>query len=424
LPAALLACALFSCGAFAETGLRDPEFSKVPFSRWVAESKQSGIHWSVEIVPAVLSTHQRIIQRVTVRVDGRELEKRRGRGKFLTLAQFEDAGGHVWQSHTSIDLDTMHSGMQTQEVSMAFYAFVLPGDYRLSIAICTPGTAEHSVTRRKVHVAPLRSDPLPESWNGLPPVEFIAGVTDQPDVWYLPGVATRLHLPLRSESPIRLEVLLNTTPSQRASGSMSAVKHNMSVLIPALKVLSQIDLGGGSMDVALLDLTHRKVSFEQKNVRELNWEGIRKVFDENNPGIVDVHTLAGQWKMRKFFWDEVTRRLAGGVPHDGGARHVVVILSGPAFLEDQEPVETVAEANDANRRLFYIRYRTIPVRSDRPRIRPGIRPTMPPPMPNFAMPVDDLENTVAPLNARLFDATSAEQFRRILAAVMEQISAR
>jgi hypothetical protein len=38
------------------------------------------------------------------------------------------------------------------------------------------------------------------------------------------------------------------------------------------------------------------------------------------------------------------------------------------------------------------------------------------------MPVDDLEHTVEPLNARLFDAASTQQFRRVLAAILEQIS--
>jgi hypothetical protein len=40
----------------------------------------------------------------------------------------------------------------------------------------------------------------------------------------------------------------------------------------------------------------------------------------------------------------------------------------------------------------------------------------------FPMGVDDLEHTVEPLNARLFDATSSEQFRRIVAAVIDQLS--
>jgi hypothetical protein len=38
------------------------------------------------------------------------------------------------------------------------------------------------------------------------------------------------------------------------------------------------------------------------------------------------------------------------------------------------------------------------------------------------MPVDDLEHTAERLNARLYEAASARQFRRVLAAIIEQIS--
>ena len=38
------------------------------------------------------------------------------------------------------------------------------------------------------------------------------------------------------------------------------------------------------------------------------------------------------------------------------------------------------------------------------------------------MKEDDLQKTAEQLNARLFDAASALQFRRVLAAVIEQIS--
>jgi hypothetical protein len=122
--------------------------------------------------------------------------------------------------------------------------------------------------------------------------------------------------------------------------------------------------------------------------------------------------------MRRFFWDEVNRRLK----QDPAGQNVVIVLSGPAFLEDQEPVEPLEAPNDPNRRLFYIRYRTIPPRPAHPRLRPGARGPLLTPPPTYPMPVDDLEHTLEPLNARLFDATSSEQFRRILAAVMDQLS--
>ena len=38
------------------------------------------------------------------------------------------------------------------------------------------------------------------------------------------------------------------------------------------------------------------------------------------------------------------------------------------------------------------------------------------------MPVDDLEHTVEPLGARLFDVVNTEQFRRVLAAILDQIA--
>ena len=91
---------------------------------------------------------------------------------------------------------------------------------------------------------------------------------------------------------------------------------------------------------------------------------------------------------------------------------------------------------EAQRRLFYIRYRAQqqPGRGNgRANIFGGtmmgrgsarMQPMMPPPDPDYIppMPVDDLEHTVEPLNARLFDAASTQQFRRVLAAILEQIS--
>ncbi len=407
----------------APPGNLDPVFSRLPFSQWLAQGRQSQIRWSVDVLPAELSTHQRLIHRVAIHLDGREFEKRRGAGEFTALLQYQDSDGRIWQNHTAVKLTDMRPAMQTREVTFLQYAFVLPGDYSLSIAICDTATLEHSVTLRKVHVAPLKTDPLPDSWAALPRVEFIPGITEPPDVWYLPDVGNRLRLPVATRRPVHVQIVVNTTPTQRASGSVTTMRTNMSVLIPALKVLSQIDLAKGSIDAALLDLTHRRVSFEQKDVQRLNWDDMRKFFVDTRPGIIDVHALEGQWKMRRFFWDEISRRLnAGDKPGNDGVRNVVIVLSGPAFFEDQEPVEPLELPNDPDHRLFYIRYRSISAAAQRPRIRPGARgPSLAPP-PLFLMPVDDLEHTVEPLNARLFDATSSEQFRRILAAVIDQLS--
>jgi hypothetical protein len=415
------------------TGFRDPAFAKFPFDQWLSGSRNQ-FHWMVTIGPADLSTHQRMILRVTARVDGRDAYKRRGRGALVSLIQYRDAAGHIWQNHTSLELTRLQPVIQNQYLFTTFYAFVLPGDYTVSVAVCDSATLEHSVTVRKVHVDPLKQDPLPGAWAGLPAVDPISSETDPPAVWFLPDVTTRLNLRVATRKKVHLRVLLNTTPSQKASGSMAAMRANMNLLIPALKVLSNIELPNGAIDAELLDLTHRRVTFEQHNVHELNWPLIEKVFAGNHPGVIDAAALRGQWQMRKFFWDEVSRKLA---PAGDGAIPVVIVLSGPAFLEDQEPLEPVSYTAEAQRRLFYIRYRTqqLPGRGNgRSNIFSGTmmgrsgrvpaRMMVPPADPDYIppMPLDDLQHTVEPLNARIFDAASSQQLRRVLAAILEQIA--
>ncbi len=421
----LLVAALMAAPAFADIGFRDPEFSKYPFAKWQAE-RQSQIHWTVVVMPAELSTHQRLILRVTAQVDGRELEKRRSAGQFMGLIEYTDSAGHVWQNHVSVETAKLQAAMQRQYLEINFYAFVLPGDYSVALGVCDPKTLEHSVAVRKVHVAGLKTEPLPDAWAGLPPVDIVPRTRETPDVRFLPEVVTRLNLPVETKRPVHIRVLLNTTPTQRAAGSMSAMRENMSVLIPAMKILSGLRLKNGTIDAEMLDLTHRKVPFEQNGIRTLEWDLLRKYFLDTRPGIIDIHTLEAQTKMLGFFRDQVMRRMTPGT--DGRAP-VVIVLSGPAFFEDQDPVGQ-EERTDSGR-LFYIRYRTIPV---------SRRPAMPGPPGRFGrfparalaladsdilippMKEDDLQKTAEPLNARLFDAASALQFRRILAAVIEQIS--
>ena len=431
--AALALLLLLACPAAhaAGTGERDPEFSKLPFDKWLSEAR-SQIRWSVTVRPAELSTHQRLILRVTIRVDGKEVYKHRGAGELVSLIQYQDAAGHVWQNHKSVDLAILQPAVQSQYLDTTFYAFILPGDYSVSVAVCDSATLEHSVTVRRIHVDPLKSDPLPGAWEGLPAVDIVPPTMDPPEVWFLPDVTTRLNLHVKTQKPVHLRILLNTTPSQKAAGSVTAVRANMSLLIPALKILSALDLPNGSIDAELLDLTHRRVTFQQTNVHELDWPAIQKVFAANHPGLIDAASLQGQWKMRKFFWDEVSAKLE---PEKDGSLPVVIVLSGPAFLEDQEPVEPHLVTDGTPRRLFYVRYRTQQPVTRGPGRGNGAANTMvgrygrgrmmaPPPDPEYIppMPLDELEHTVEPLNARIFDAASFQQFRRVLAAILEQIS--
>jgi hypothetical protein len=154
------------------------------------------------------------------------------------------------------------------------------------------------------------------------------------------------------------------------------------------------------MEAALLDLTRLRVAFEQSDAERLNWDRMRRIFLDVKPGIVDAHSLENRRKMVAFFRNEIIQRLlAVGPRSEESAIPIVIVLSEPTFLEDQEPDGPFQLPGNSDHRVFYVRYHGLPAPRD-----------------------DDLQRAVEPLNARVYDAASNERVREILASVLDQIS--
>jgi hypothetical protein len=406
-----------------QDGAADPAFAKVPFDDWVASRDAPPFRWSEKLLPVQLSMHQRLLARVDIQIDGRDIASRRGNGKLRVFFQISDSAGHKYQDHGNIDLEKVEQGIKASDVIYSEYAFVLPGDYNIAVAVYSTATGEHGAKRDRLHVAQLKGDPQPGAWRDLPTVEFRPNL-DTPDAWYLPPVRGRLHLPLSTRKPVEIDVLLNGTPSERASGSIGVQDANMRALIPLLKVISQIDLSNGSVNVALLDLTRQKVSFHQEHARPFNWTGMRDGFTSTEPGKIDVKALGDRESNAAFFVSEVRKRIAA---KDGVSRALIVLTSSVAFEPgvDLTPVPT-PEAPGAT--VFYIRYR---VRTVNPMLYaqgPGGVPRRGMPQApivhpgRITPPPDQLEPLLQPLAPRVFDVEGAEDMRKALASIMEQIS--
>jgi hypothetical protein len=338
--------------------------------------------------------------RIVIRLYGRELEKRRGAGEFVTLVQYTDSAGRIWQHHTSLDLATLPVDIGMKQLAIAQYAYVLPGDYSVAIAVCDTTTLEHGMLFRQVHVTPPKADPLPEAWVSLPKIDFIPPITEPPDVWYLPGVEGRLNLPVATRRPVHVHLLVNITPSWHDAGSISVMQRNMNAVIPIMKVFSQFDVRNGSMETALLDLTNLRVAFDQNKAGSLDWDGMRKVFLDARPGVVDAHSLANRRKMGAFLRNEIVRRLLSDEAGRGeAATPVVIVLSAPAFLEVQDPDSPVQLPGSLDYRLFYVRYHGLPAPAE-----------------------DDLQHLAEQLNARIYNTATREGVRDIVASVLGEIS--
>jgi len=412
-PRAALLFVLMGCAGLAQDGARDPAFTAVPFDQWLAGSEQPRLRWTTRVLPVELSNFQRMRARVEIQVDGEEVAKRRGRGFLVMLVQFNDSEGRIYQTHKVLDLQAMKETAGKLNFVYSQDAFVLPGDYKISLGVFDTETGDHSVAQRMLHVGPLKNDPLPAAWRDLPAVELLH---DAPDEGLLPSAMGRLNLPLETRRPIRVELMVN------ASGQ--AAKSNWGELIPALSVLSGMNVRNGALNVVLLDLARQRVVFEQNVVRDLDWRKLETGFKEADPKVIDVHSLEKRGRSAQFFVKQVGERIGDA----GEPVRVLIVLTGPVAFESGENLHAIELGAKPAGKLFYIRYHS-------PGPKPEFRPTfeeprygrrqIPPPPPRTLAPIepiDALERTMKPLDPHVFDVYTPEQFRKALGTLIEEIS--
>ena len=410
---------------FAQAGSPDPLFATIPFDRWLADRGEAQIRWTTRIPAVELSIHQRLRARVEIQVDGSELVKRRGHGQLVMLAQLTDSENRVYQTHTGIELRDVEEAAAKSNIVYVQDFFVLPGEYRVALAVFDTMTREYSATQRTLHAGALKGDPLPEAWHDLPPVET---VRDSPGDPFLPALGGRLHLPLATHRPIRIEVLVIASRSAATAGPRSGKLNNSSLgeLIPALQTISQVEVRNGALNVAFLDLTRRQVIFEQDSVRDVDWAKLRTALSAADPNVIDVHELENRKQNAQFFLSQVSRRIA--VETSSAPLPVLIVLSGPIELSSGEDLRPIQAGRTPGSKIFYIRYHSMlprPVPPSNPFDRPvrGRRSVpLAPPSPAPTEPLDSLEGTLKPLQPRLFDVTTPEQFRKALGALLDEIS--
>ncbi len=402
----------------------DSAFEKVPFEQWLVSPDQSGFRWSVHASRPELTYHQRLLTRVELQLDGADLAERRKNGELVFFIQLTDQAGRRYQNHGSIDLAKLEEGVRSQYLNYSHLAFVLPGDYRVSVAIFETATSQHSVRQLSLHVAPLKNDPLPEAWRGLPPVEFLRYV-DPPDSWYQPGSTAKLYLPVTARHSIRPEILVNLTPSERALGRRPVPHRDLNALMPSLDVISQLDDAAAPMPVALLDLSRRKVVLSQRDVHRLDWAEIKNALGETNPGTIDVKSLEDRHQNARFFINEVRRRLDAPLPSGAdGALRVLIVLSGVVEFESGEDLQPIQVEQPRDCRVYYFRFHTPPVaRTPPPSLpMPGRRQHGRGMLDLPIQPSDQLAATLKPLAPRVFDIDTPDQFLKALAHMLEEIA--
>jgi hypothetical protein len=274
---ALLCSFVYARFAYAQSGPAEAVFAAVPFQQWVAEGAKAELPWHPRITPPKLTLHERIAVKVEVELDGNELVKRCCDGQAIALVEIKDQQGRIYRHYGGKELKDVTAALSQYMIGISWEIFLLPGEYKATIAFYYSGRNGHSLTVQNVHVGSLKDDPLPGSWRDLPAVEFCDQQPEGLDVFLLPNIEGRLNLPVKTSQQIHLEILENVTayPSERQRPGLYTDR--LSMFLPILKTLAQLRIENGTAGVSLLDFTRRKVIYEQQDIRQgqVSWADLK-----------------------------------------------------------------------------------------------------------------------------------------------------
>jgi hypothetical protein len=298
--------------------------------------------------------------------------------------------------------------MKRSDVEFSWQAFAVPGQYELSVALWDKKSGEHNFMRRLFHVDAYKNDPLPEMWRGLDAFEFWSTKRDGPEYMFHTDIEGRPNLTLATRRRIELEVLFDMTPSAEIfRGSYGYYNRYLGAALPTFKVLSQINLKNGSRRAEALDLVQRRVVFEQDDGKDLDWTVLRKTLSpDNGPGTVRIKDLQNKQQSPVYLREKIVRRLKSESEQaaTSGERplHVFVLLGSPMDFYTFPKLPEIETGEEKDCVIYYLQFEF----RDRQGTTGG---------------VSNMEKMLKPLKMRSFEVWSADDVRRALAKILEDI---
>ena len=418
----LVALCSLGCVPLTQAQSRNGEaaFAAVPFEQWTAEGAKAELPWHPRITSPKLTLHQRIAVGLEVELDGNELIKRCCDGQAIALVEIRDQQGLTYRNYGDKDLKDAKPGLRQSIVSLSWQVFLLPGEYEATIAFYYTGRNGHSITSRRIHVASLKHEPLPGSWQDLPGVEFCDPQPEGLDAFLLPNTVGRLRLPAKASRRIHVEILENLTPYPSERREPKLYADRLSVFLPILKTFSQLQVENGSLGLSLLDFTRRSVIFDQQDISQgqVSWANLKDAMAANSVTAVDVHDLEQGEQFGEFFGSKITRRL-NETPSDGAMR-VLIVISGPMDLGSRAAIG-IAPSARGNFAVFYVRCDFLET-SAFVKQTAIFAASVEPSQQNLERSMDGIGKALRELKPKVFTVDSAQRVREALAAILRDIS--
>ena len=343
----------------------------------------------------------------------------------MALVEITDQQGRKYRNYAEQDLKQVKPGLSQYTVTLSWDVFVLPGDYQVALVLYYSGREGHSLAVERLHIGALKNDPLPESWRGLPAVEFCDPQPEGVDAYLLPGITSRLRLAITTRRPIQVEILENLTPYRAEQRHPTLYKDRLGVFLPILRTFGQMEVKNGSLGLTTLDFTRSRETFAQEGVKEghVDWAGLREALEANITTAIDVRDIRESEQYGLFFRQEIVQRLTAqkerAGPEEGHALPILIVISGVMQFGFGKTISIAPPGG--NFVVYYLRYEFPPPSSQRSIfVLPQVQGQDP--SETFEQTVDGIGKALKDLKPRVFTVHSAEGVRKAIAAIAGEIS--
>ncbi|MGH9814616.1 MAG: hypothetical protein ACRD6I_00905 [Candidatus Acidiferrales bacterium] len=407
------------------------------FDRMLSLGERSQLPWEVKLASPRLRLDQRLEAVIDVELSNATLNRHAAQHDLILMVRMSQHDGDWLPGHSRLAKQLDQPLPARTTLVFTVRALVVPGNYRVGVLLFDRLSGHSSVALRPLRVDPPVPEPLPQAFRQLPPVEFIHSQKSLDDVM-LPDLQGRLWLPIKTQRPLHLELLVNFSHSEEFMGrgrsprldwwsglrwrwprigrrARPKADDNLAMILSALKPLAEMAVSNGSLRVTTLDLSNRKILFEQRDPTPLDWPTLRDALSQFNSNVVTADALAGGKESPAFLREVLHQRLAPAKaaaqesascpvvqapPADAVVEpplRVMIVLSSAMLFVSGSEVSPVNPPQNCNCRVYYLRLRML------------------------GNVWDQIDDVLDPLKPRRFDIGSPADYRSAIAAILNDL---
>ena len=370
-----------------------PEDPAIPVTDWAASGEASQIPWTFQFKDPELRIDQRYEVGYSATIQSKDLGWSSDNQELVYVVGVMNS-----ENTQVIPPKWTHQTFESAagknfRIEFAGCVFLQPGTFVAWAAVIDPKTQQHSLTTHRIRPPEFASELLPNANSLLPPAEF-PDVTSEANARQIkPGP---LSLPVSNRRQIDLDLVSVLSPVDQWPERTDLARSIDSRVLAATGVFSQTHLAAGSVSVFSIDAVNRNIAFEQRGIQDLDWGSIAAEF--HNPK--KLHTIAAPaLKASKerggVFRDQLNEILT----EPGDRLRVMILITGSLLFERAGDIAPLKVEGDCNCKVYHVRFQV------------GKDDVF-----------DDLGKILRPLKPKTFDVHSPQEFRKALAAILEDLN--